>query len=167
MKIRAYPEGINSADTAITEKVRLGTSVIVAPLRNPIQLAKSLGSLDHMSRGRLTVGLGLGGNPNDIPPFGISADRRYGIDARCVCASSREEDPAAVRRPSGHAGISVRPIVGELQRASRSTGLHDGDFRQPEIKDQERDSGFVRREDRETRHRRSAKSFADPLRGPR
>jgi len=61
---------------AITEKVRLGTSVIVAPLRNPIQLAKSLGSLDHMSRGRLTVGLGLGGNPNDIPPYGLSSEKR-------------------------------------------------------------------------------------------
>ena len=61
---------------AITEKVRLGTSVIVAPIRNPIQLAKSLGSLDHMSRGRLTVGLGLGGNPNDIPPYGFSSEKR-------------------------------------------------------------------------------------------
>ena len=61
---------------AITEKVRLGTSVIVAPLRNPIQLAKSLGSLDHMSGGRLTVGLGLGGNLNDIPPFGFSGEKR-------------------------------------------------------------------------------------------
>ena len=61
---------------AITEKVRLGTSVIVAPLRNPIQLAKSLGSLDHMSRGRLPVGLGLGGNPNAIPPYGLSSEKR-------------------------------------------------------------------------------------------
>jgi len=61
---------------AITENVRLGTSVIVAPLRNPIQLAKSLGSLDHLSRGRLIAGLGLGGNANDISPFGISAEKR-------------------------------------------------------------------------------------------
>ena len=60
----------------ITEKVRLGTSVIVAPLRNPVQLAKSLGSLDHLSAGRLVVGLGLGGNPADIPPFGISPEKR-------------------------------------------------------------------------------------------
>ena len=46
---------------ALTSKVRLGTSVVVAPLRNPVQLAKSLSSLDQMSDGRLTVGLGLGG----------------------------------------------------------------------------------------------------------
>ena len=29
-----------------------------------------------MSRGRLTVGLGLGGNPNDIPPYGLSPEKR-------------------------------------------------------------------------------------------
>ena len=61
---------------AITERVRLGTSVIVAPARNPVQLAKSLGSLDHMSAGRLIVGLGLGGRPDDLPHFGIAPDKR-------------------------------------------------------------------------------------------
>ncbi len=50
--------------------------MIVAPLRNPVQLAKSLGSLDHMSAGRLVVGLGLGGNPEDVRPFGITPERR-------------------------------------------------------------------------------------------
>ena len=61
---------------AITENVRLGTSVIVAPLRNPIQLAKSLSSLDHLSKGRLIAGLGLGGNTDSLAPFGISAEKR-------------------------------------------------------------------------------------------
>ena len=61
---------------AITRRVRLGTSVMVAPLRNPVQLAKSLGTLDHVSGGRLTVGLGLGGQPNDVAPFGIAPERR-------------------------------------------------------------------------------------------
>ena len=70
------PVTLLSYIAAITDNVRLGTSVIVAPIRNPIQLAKSLGSLDQMSKGRLIVGLGLGGSPNDIPPFGFSADKR-------------------------------------------------------------------------------------------
>ena len=61
---------------AITRRVRLGTSVMVAPLRNPVQLAKSLGTLDHVSGGRLTVGLGLGGQPNDVAPFGIGPEHR-------------------------------------------------------------------------------------------
>lgn len=70
------PVTLLSYIAAITEWVRLGTSVMVAPLRNPVQLAKSLGSLDHISRGRLIVGLGLGGNPDDVLPFGISPERR-------------------------------------------------------------------------------------------
>lgn len=70
------PVTLLSYIAAITQRVRLGTSVMVAPLRNPVQLAKSLGSLDHLSHGRLTIGLGLGGNPDDVLPFGISPERR-------------------------------------------------------------------------------------------
>lgn len=70
------PVSLLSYLAAITQKVRLGTSVMVAPLRNPVQLAKSLGSLDHMSGGRLTVGIGLGGQRNDVVPFGISPECR-------------------------------------------------------------------------------------------
>ena len=46
---------------AITTKVRLGTSVILLTLHNPVELAKSLATLDCMSGGRLTLGVGLGG----------------------------------------------------------------------------------------------------------
>jgi probable F420-dependent oxidoreductase len=45
---------------ACTTRVRLGVSVIVFPVRNPVQLAKSVSSLDHLSEGRLTLGIGLG-----------------------------------------------------------------------------------------------------------
>jgi probable F420-dependent oxidoreductase len=46
---------------AITSKLRLGTSVILLPLRNPIQLAKAYSTLDCMSGGRAVLGVGLGG----------------------------------------------------------------------------------------------------------
>ena len=45
---------------AITEKLKLGVSVIVFPIRNAVQLAKSISSLDHMSQGRVILGIGLG-----------------------------------------------------------------------------------------------------------
>lgn len=45
---------------AISTRVKLGVSVIVFPVRNPVTLAKQLGSLDQMSDGRLIVGIGLG-----------------------------------------------------------------------------------------------------------
>ena len=61
---------------ALTNRVRLGVSVMVAPLRNPVQLAKSLSSLDQLSQGRLTVGVGIGTRINRYPAFGLSPDRR-------------------------------------------------------------------------------------------
>jgi alkanesulfonate monooxygenase SsuD/methylene tetrahydromethanopterin reductase-like flavin-dependent oxidoreductase (luciferase family) len=47
---------------ALTTRLRLGTSVMLLVLRNPVQLAKSLSSLDHVSQGRLDVGIGIGGH---------------------------------------------------------------------------------------------------------
>ncbi len=43
------------------DQLRLGTSVILLPLRNPVQLAKAYSTLDVMSNGRAVMGVGLGG----------------------------------------------------------------------------------------------------------
>jgi probable F420-dependent oxidoreductase len=60
---------------ALTSRVRLGTSVMITVLRNPVQLAKSLSSLDQMSQGRLTVGIGIGGHvPESV--FGYTGEHR-------------------------------------------------------------------------------------------
>ncbi len=61
---------------AVTERIRLGSAVLLTALRSPVHLAKSLATLDHLSHGRLIVGVGLGGNPNIYPAYGISAERR-------------------------------------------------------------------------------------------
>jgi probable F420-dependent oxidoreductase len=45
---------------AATEHVRLGTAVLVLPLRNPVMFAKQAASIDVASRGRLELGLGAG-----------------------------------------------------------------------------------------------------------
>lgn len=45
---------------AVTDRVRLGTSVLVVPQYHPLVLANSLASLDHLSGGRLTVAAGVG-----------------------------------------------------------------------------------------------------------
>ena len=45
---------------ALTERVRLGTTVLVLPYLNPLALAKSAATLDAMSGGRVTLGVGVG-----------------------------------------------------------------------------------------------------------
>jgi probable F420-dependent oxidoreductase len=61
---------------AVTEKVRLGVSVLVLPLRSPPQLAKTLATLDVLSEGRLIVGVGLGASDKDAPAYGFESGRR-------------------------------------------------------------------------------------------
>lgn len=59
---------------ACTERIRLGCAVFVLPLHSPVHLAKSLSSLDQVSRGRVDVGVGSGGRQRDFAAFGIMAD---------------------------------------------------------------------------------------------
>ena len=61
---------------AITRRVRLGTSVLVAPHRNPVNLAKTLITLDQMSNGRLIIGIGLGGPSSRAALFAAPSERR-------------------------------------------------------------------------------------------
>src|SRR6185503_3748486 len=44
----------------ITERVRLGTAVLLPALRHPVVLAHQLATVDHVSRGRVVLGLGVG-----------------------------------------------------------------------------------------------------------
>ncbi len=61
---------------ALTRRVRLGVAVLLTPLRPPVQLAKSLATLDQLSAGRLIAGVGLGGRLNLYPAVGLTAERR-------------------------------------------------------------------------------------------
>ena len=61
---------------AVTDCIRLGTAVLLTPLRSPVHLAKSLATVDQLSGGRLDVGIGLGGSPKVYPAYGITGERR-------------------------------------------------------------------------------------------
>ncbi|MEU0969683.1 LLM class F420-dependent oxidoreductase [Streptomyces sp. NPDC005917] len=56
---------------AATERARLGSSVLVAPLHIPFQLAKSLASLDAASGGRVVAGLGTGWSLDEYAAAGV------------------------------------------------------------------------------------------------
>ena len=70
------PIELLSYAAAVTERIRLGTAVLLTALRSPVHTAKSLATLDQLSHGRLIVGVGLGGNPNVSPAYGFTAARR-------------------------------------------------------------------------------------------
>lgn len=65
------PLSVLTYAAAVTTRVRLGTSVLVAPWYRPSLLARSLRSLDVLSDGRLTVGLGLGWPLDEYGALGV------------------------------------------------------------------------------------------------
>lgn len=64
--------------------VALGTSVLVAPLRHPVHLAKQVASLDFLSGGRVILGLGTGWMAEELALFGIPFERRGARTAEMV-----------------------------------------------------------------------------------
>ena len=56
---------------ACTERIRLGCSMLILPLYSPLHLAKSISSLDQLSRGRLEVGVGVGGRFRMFSAFAV------------------------------------------------------------------------------------------------
>ena len=66
-----------SAAAALTNRVRLWTTIIVLPAHDAVDVAKQLASVDQLSGGRLTVGIGVGGREHDYRAISGSYDRRW------------------------------------------------------------------------------------------
>jgi probable F420-dependent oxidoreductase len=61
---------------AVTSRVRLGTSVLVLPLRHPLPLAKELATLQNLSGGRLILGAGVGWLEAEFDALGVPFKER-------------------------------------------------------------------------------------------
>jgi probable F420-dependent oxidoreductase len=59
-----------------TERVKLGTHVLIAPVYPPVQLARSLTSIDLISGGRLIPGFGIGWSPEEYEAAGFDFSKR-------------------------------------------------------------------------------------------
>jgi probable F420-dependent oxidoreductase len=60
---------------ACTQRLRLGCAVFVSTLSSPVHLAKSLSTLDQLSRGRAEIGVGTGGKQRPFAAFGVDPQR--------------------------------------------------------------------------------------------
>jgi alkanesulfonate monooxygenase SsuD/methylene tetrahydromethanopterin reductase-like flavin-dependent oxidoreductase (luciferase family) len=60
---------------SITERIRLGTAVVVLPLYNPARLAAEIATADALSNGRLMLGIGAGYQPYEFERFGVDIAR--------------------------------------------------------------------------------------------
>jgi probable F420-dependent oxidoreductase len=59
-----------------TERVRLGTSILIMPLRNPVMLAKELATLQFLSENRMILGAGVGWNEQEYAALGVQKSER-------------------------------------------------------------------------------------------
>ncbi|WP_235738592.1 TIGR03619 family F420-dependent LLM class oxidoreductase [Nocardioides alcanivorans] len=61
---------------AVTDRIRLSTAVSLPVEHDPISLAKTIASLDHLSGGRVTIGAGFGWNTDELADHGVPPQKR-------------------------------------------------------------------------------------------
>ena len=66
-----------AAAAALTERVRLWTTIVILPAHSPVQVAKDMASVDQIASGRLTVGVGVGGREHDYQAIDAPFTRRW------------------------------------------------------------------------------------------
>lgn len=92
---------------AATTRVRLGTSVLVLPLRPPVLLAKMLSSLDLMSGGRLVVGAASGWLEQEFDALGVPFEERGARADETIEVMRRcwSDDPIDYKAPKTGANL--------------------------------------------------------------
>ncbi len=127
---------------ALTERVRLGTTVLVLPYLNPLALAKSVATLDVLSGGRVTLGVGVGmlreeneALGSDFRTRGAYADESIEI-MRELWTSEDPQHSGRFFEFGGNFKFSPKPaqkpgppvLIGGMSRAAmrRSARLGDG-----------------------------------------
>jgi probable F420-dependent oxidoreductase len=64
---------------AVTTRIGIGTGILLAAQHDPIVLAKQVATLDHLSGGRVTLGVGFGWNRAEAEDHGVDFARRHAV----------------------------------------------------------------------------------------
>ncbi len=97
---------------AVTQRIRLGTGIVLIAQRNPVVLAKEMASLDVLSGGRLILGIGAGYLEPEFRALGVPFAERGARTDEFVAAMRvlwRDDEPVFDGRFVGFAGIQSRP----------------------------------------------------------
>ncbi|MHC5902386.1 LLM class F420-dependent oxidoreductase [Streptomyces sp. S6] len=94
---------------AVTERLGLGTGITLVAQHDPIALAKQAATLDHLSGGRLTLGLGYGWNVEEAADHGVEWRTRRELvrDRMALMRALWSEEPTGYEGEFG----SVRPSI--------------------------------------------------------
>jgi probable F420-dependent oxidoreductase len=104
---------------AVTERLELGTGIVILPQRNPLVLAKQVASLDVLSQGRLWLGVGAGYLEQEMMAVGVSmSERGARTDEYLAAMRSLWVDDA----PSYHGSYVSFEHVDAYPRPVRSDG---------------------------------------------
>src|SRR3954464_6044672 len=114
-----------AAAAAVTERIGLATTVLLGPLRvNPVALAKQVASLQKISDGRMTLGIGLGGREDDYGIAGVDTSTR-GKDLDAMLERMQEVWQGEEMGPDHEA--PPRVLVGGSVEASFKRAARFGD----------------------------------------
>jgi probable F420-dependent oxidoreductase len=98
---------------AHTERIKLGSGIILIAQRDPIVLAKELSGVDVLSKGRLLFGLGVGYVPGEFEALGIPYEERGARTSEhieVIRTLWTQEKPAFEGRFTRFSGIQSRPL---------------------------------------------------------
>ncbi|HTK16205.1 MAG TPA: LLM class F420-dependent oxidoreductase [Acidimicrobiia bacterium] len=97
---------------ACTSTIRLATGIVILPQRNPVVLAKQVASLDVLSEGRVTLGVGVGYLEPEFRAIGADFENRGAVTDEYLDAMDRlwfDEHPEFHGRFADFAGIDAYP----------------------------------------------------------
>jgi alkanesulfonate monooxygenase SsuD/methylene tetrahydromethanopterin reductase-like flavin-dependent oxidoreductase (luciferase family) len=92
-----------AASAAVTERIGLMTNILIAPVRDEVLLAKEAASVDRLSKGRLTLGLAVGGRQDDFVAVGddfSTRGRRFEQQLEVLRKVWMGEELSDTRKPS-------------------------------------------------------------------